>query len=348
MLTEKKPLGKNGPMIPPVVFGTSALGNLYTELDENTKCRIVKACFENVECPVVFDSAGKYGAGLALEMLGKCLELLNINSDDVIISNKLGWQQVPLTAAEPQFEPGVWKNIKYDATQTISYDGIMKCWEQGNQFLGHKYKPRLVSVHDPDEYLNQASSEAERKKLYRDILDAYKALDFLKKSGLVSGVGIGAKDWRMIELLADDTELDWVMFANSMTIFRHQPELLSFMEKIYSRGVGIINSAVFNAGFLIGGEFFDYRVIRPDSVENRKIFQWREDFFEVCRKYDVRPVTACVHFGLSPPGVSAVSLNTSNPERVKKNTETVVADVPAEFYEEMKKRGLISQDYPYV
>ena len=182
----------------------------------------------------------------------------------------------------------------------------------------------------------------------KDILDAYKALEFLKRSGLVSGVGIGAKDWHIIELLANDIELDWAMFANSMTIFKHPPDLINFMKKISSQGVGIINSAIFNAGFLTGGEFYDYRIIRPDSSENRKIFQWRNDFFEICRKYDVRPANACVHFGMSPPEVSAVSLNTSNPDRVRKNAEAVIADVPAAFYEEMKKRGLIRADYPYV
>ena len=35
-------------------------------------------------------STGKYGAGLSLEVLGKCLSELHIPKDRVIISNKLG------------------------------------------------------------------------------------------------------------------------------------------------------------------------------------------------------------------------------------------------------------------
>ena len=42
-------------------------------------------------------------------------------------------------------------DLKHDAVQDISYQGILDCYEQGNTLLG-KYQARLVSVHDPDEY----------------------------------------------------------------------------------------------------------------------------------------------------------------------------------------------------
>ncbi|MFO7656125.1 MAG: aldo/keto reductase [Bacteroidales bacterium] len=346
-LSTKNRLGKSGMSIPPVIFGTSALGNLYAEIAYDVKLELVKKCFEHVASPVVFDSAGKYGAGLALVILGKCLEQLEILPEDVIISNKLGWQQVPLTTDEPAFEKGVWKNISHDAIQTISYDGIIKCFEQGNILLG-KYKPGLISVHDPDEYIAQGADTNDRKRLYLQICDAYRALAGLKKSGLVSGIGVGAKDWHIIEKLSEDVDLDWVMFANSMTIFRHPPELLAFMEKLHSRDIGIINSAVFNAGFLTGGEYFDYVKIKPGTPENNNIFRWREEFFEVCRKFDVKPYIACVHFAMTPPGVASISLNTSNPERIKNNIESVSAVIPDLFYHEMKKRKLIDPDYAFA
>jgi D-threo-aldose 1-dehydrogenase len=51
---------------------------------------------------------------------------------------------------------------------------------------------------------------------------------------------------------------------------------------------------------------------------------------------------------MTPPGVVAISLNTSNPKRVKDNVASVVTEVPKEFYAEMVKNGLISKDYPYL
>ena len=187
-LKTKKTLGKTGLQVPPIIFGTSALGNLYNELSHEVKLEIVSECIGNVQEPVVFDSAGKYGAGLALEMLGNCLHELNIPKTDVIISNKLGWQRIPLITDEPTFEKGVWKNLKHDAKQTISYHGILKCWEQGNELLGSRYFPQLLSVHDPDEYIARATSADERKSLYNDIIEAYKALSDLKTEGKISNL----------------------------------------------------------------------------------------------------------------------------------------------------------------
>src|SRR5476651_2420199 len=162
--------------MPPVIFGTSVLGNLFVALNEDIKLEIVKEYIKHSIGMPVFDSAGKYGAGLALEPLGKSLKTLDIAPDKVIISNKLGWVRTPLKTPEPTFEPGVWRDLQYDAEQHISYDGILECFEQGNELL-NGYIPQMVSVHDPDEYLAKATSANEDEKLYNDILEAYRALE---------------------------------------------------------------------------------------------------------------------------------------------------------------------------
>jgi D-threo-aldose 1-dehydrogenase len=335
-------------VLPGVIFGTSALGNLYAELSEETKTSIVSECLMHSPHPVVFDSAGKYGAGLALEMLGKILEKLNIPENEVIISNKLGWVRSPLTSAEPTFEPGVWKGLQYDAVQRISYNGIMECFEQGSLLLGPRYAPRLLSVHDPDEYLAKAANTDEYEKRLHDITEAYRALSDLKKAGKVKAIGVGSKDWKVIQKLESIISLDWIMFANSMTIMNHPLELIRFMEKLKAKGIAIINSAVFQAGFLIGGDYFDYRKIEPDSPENIKRFQWREQFNTLCAKYNISPTIACVNFAINAPGVKSIALNTSKPGHVRGNVDSVFANVPKEFYTEMKAKGLIEQYCDFV
>ena len=347
---EHRPIGKTGINIPSIIFGTSALGNLYSALSNETKTNIVKECLSYVPKPVVFDSAGKYGAGLALEKLGEILKALNVDPKDIIISNKLGWLREPLsvTASGPTFEKGVWIDIKNDARQYISYEGILDCWEQGNVLLGCSFKPQLVSVHDPDEYLNSATDDKEFRKLLKDIVNAYKALSELKSQGKVKAIGVGAKNWKTIQLISNEVDLDWVMFANSMTIYRHPKDLLDFMELLHKKDVSIINSAVFHAGFLTGGDFFDYVSIKPDSAENRAKFKWREDFFSICKKHNVDPANACVQFAMTPPAVISVSLNTSNPDRVKKNVESIKCIIPDGFWTDMVKKKLIDTNYPHL
>lgn len=334
--------------LPGVIFGTSALGNLYVEQPESVKKEIVSECFKNSHQSVVFDSAGKYGAGLALEMLGKILEELHIPEENVMISNKLGWLRVPLTSAEPTFEPGVWKGLAYDAVQKISYQGIIECFEQGNQLLGTRYAPQLLSVHDPDEYLAHASSEDEYNKLFKDIVEAYRALSDLKKMGKIKAIGIGSKDWKVIQKLESHITLDWIMFANSMTIMNHPLELVTFMEQLKKKGITIVNSAVFQAGFLIGGDYYDYRKIDPNSPEDVKRLQWREKFHALCLKHNITPTVACVNFAVRAPGVTSIALNTSKPEHVKGNVNSVFSHIPSDFYEEMKEKGLIEKYCTFI
>jgi D-threo-aldose 1-dehydrogenase len=330
--------------LPSVIFGTSGLGNLFVALDEQSKCDIISECIRSSNGPIVFDSAGKYGAGLALEVLGRCLKKLNVSPNDVIISNKLAWVRTELKTAEPTFEPGVWKNLEHDAVQKISYEGVMECFEQGNDLLGG-YIPQMVSVHDPDEYLATAKNEKEAKMLYDDVLNAYRALYDLKRQGIVKAVGVGAKDWKIIRRIAGDISLDWVMVANSMTIKSHPKELLDFMTQLKQDGVAIINAAVFHSGFLVGGDYFDYKLVQPGTVRNDALYKWRHEFFDVCRTFNIKPAAACVQFGLHAPGVSSIALNTTEVKRVKENIQFANTEIFSLFWEMLKSRGLISVNF---
>lgn len=344
-MTEKQPLGNTGLHVPKIIFGTSCLGNLYQAIPHETKRRIVQEWFTHVEAPVALDAAGKYGAGLALEELGRCLRELGVDGKDVVLSNKLGWKRVPLRTPEPTFEPGAWVDIAHDAEQQITYDGILACYHQGCELLGEDYGVSLVSVHDPDEYI-AAADGSDRAGRLDDVRGAYRALEELKQRGEVCGVGVGAKDWRVIRELAEHVDFDWVMFACSLTPYCHSSELLDFMERLHRRNVGMMNSAVFNAGFLLGGEFFDY--IRPTKESHPELFRWRERFFALCETHRVSPATACIQFGLSVPGVTAVALNTSKPRRVKDNVAAFGQTIPREFWAAMKERKLIASDFPYL
>lgn len=334
--------------MPRIVFGTSCLGNLYTALPWETKRSILQEIVTHVPTAAVLDSAGKYGAGMALESIGRGLRELAVPPDRVVISNKLGWLQTPLRGPEPTFEPGAWAGLDHDAEQHISHDGILRCWEQGCALLGAPYVPHLVSVHDPDEYLARAADEPDRRRRWDDVLGAYRALAGLKARGIVKGVGVGSKDWRVIHDLADVVSLDWVMLACSLTVFHHPPELLAFVEELRERGIGVVNSAVFHAGFLTGGRYFDYRIPNPQHAEDQPLFAWRERFLALCRLHDVEPAAACVEFGLSVPGTAAVALNTGKPERIAENVALAQATAPRAFWLAMKDGGLMARNYPWL
>lgn len=344
----QKQFGKTGLTVPPIIYGTSFMGNLYHELPSETKLEIMEKWFDVSESVPMIDTAGKYGAGLALEVIGKGLKELGIDKDDILISNKLGWYRIPLTTDEPTFEPGVWVNLKYDAVQKISYSEILECWEQGCELLGGYYKPQVVSVHDPDEYLFASTDAIDRAKRLNDIVEAYKALFELKAKGEVKAVGIGAKDWLIIKELYEYVKFDWVMFANKLTIYHHPPEIVTFIEKIHNEGVGIINSAIFNGGFLTGGDFFDYRKIDPQLVEDQKLLAWREKFYSICKEFNILPGDACMKFAFAMPQISAIALNPSKPSRINRNVGLLNTELPVEFWIELKKQGVIHKQFRYL
>ncbi|MEC8649886.1 MAG: aldo/keto reductase [Verrucomicrobiota bacterium] len=331
--------------LPKIIFGSSALGNLYRVVPDATKLSIVDNWIR-YQRNAVIDSAGKYGAGLALENIGRFLKKLKVDPASILISNKLGWKRIPLTSKEPTFEKGAWFGIEYDAVQCISYDGILECYHQGNELLGD-YRAQLLSVHDPDEYLNNAKTEAERKERYRDIINAYQALSELRDSGCALGIGVGSKDWKIIQRLYDDgIHFDWVMLANSFTLLTHPPEVMEFIHTLHETGIQIINSAVFNAGFLTGGQYFDYQVVSRDSHSN--LFKWRDYFIDTCEQHNISPALACCQFALSPPGVVSLALNTSNPERVADNVKFANEKIPPNFWKALKENRLLEENYPYL
>jgi len=347
-LTERNPLRKTGLNIPRVVYGTSYLGNLYTALAYEDKLSLMKKWFECTEIPVVIDSAGKYGAGLALEIIGRGLADLDVDPGDIVISNKLGWYRVPLTTDEPTFEPGAWEGLENDCIQIFGYEGIINCFEQGNELLGGMYRAELVSVHDPDEYLVASEGPEERDRRFLEILESYRALFDLKAEGKVKAVGIGSKDWSIIRELYEHVPFDWVMFANSFTIFNHPEELLSFIDKLDADGVGIINSALFHGGFLTGGDKFDYQDVDPGSDRGQILIEWRNNFNIVCEKYGVSPAEASLHFGLSHPAIAGIALNTSKPEKMNSNVEMIRKKIPGSFWADLKETGLIDPEFRYL
>ena len=347
-LEHHRPFGTTGLRVPPVMFGSSALGNAFQSIPEQTKRAVVGQWIEHVTPPVFIDTAGKYGAGLALEMLGQALDRLDISPEELIINNKLGWKRALLRGAEPNFEPGVWVNLQHDAVQSINYDDILDCWQEGIRLLGGRYVPRLASVHDPDEYLAAAASFAERERRFEDVLEAYRALFDLKSAGQVAAVGIGAKDWRIAREIDATVQLDWVMLAGSCTVLNHPAELLEFIASLAKRQIPIVNSAVFHSGFLVGGRHFDYRVANPETATDRRLFTWRKAFVALCHGHGISPAHACIQFGLSPPGVVAVALNTSHPDRVAENVASVLTKIPDSFWAAMKEEGLLAAEYPYL
>lgn len=324
---------------PKFIFGTSTLGNLYEDIGIDEKKHIIHTIFQ--EFPnerVAFDTAGKYGAGLALETLGNILEDLCVTQRSITISNKLGWRRIPLVQEFPTFESDIWVNIKNDAIQDISYEGIIRCYDEGNLLFGSKYCVDAVSVHDPDEYLASAGKDERLQLIYKQhIIDAYKALFELKSMGKVKSIGIGAKSIDIIEYVTNHITLDWVMIACSYTCYQcNNVDVLALINKLYSKNIHIINSAIFHSGFLLGNDYFNYHKISPMS--HPMLYQWRDQFFRLCNDYHITPFAACVQFSFicSEFKIKSIAINPCSAQQVMDYKSALNEIIPDAFWEQLR------------
>ena len=138
------------------------------------------------------------------------------------------------------------------------------------------------------------------------------------------------------------------MIANSFTVHSHPPGVVAFLDELKANNVGIMNAAVFNGGFLIGSDFYNYHRIDPDSPRGRELSSWRDTFQSICDDFGISVAEACVRFGNSHPAVNTVALSSSRPQRVATNVASVSREVPDGFWEAVREHGLIDSTYPHL
>ena len=93
--------------------------------------------------------------------------------------------------------------------------------------------------------------------------------------------------------------------------------------------------------FLIGSDYYIYKLVDENIEEGNALYQWRDKFFSICKSFGIKPAEACVNYGFNVPGVMAVALNTTKPEKVKQNVEMVTREIPTAFWEALKAEGLL-------
>ena len=86
----------------------------------------------------------------------------------------------------------------------------------------------------------------------------------------------------------------------------------------------------------------DYR--KADPVRDAALFQKRADYLAVCKDFSIDPAAAAVEYGFRQPGVAAVSLNTSVPDRIPVNASYALHRSPEGFWAELIRRKVIDDE----
>jgi D-threo-aldose 1-dehydrogenase len=206
----------------------------------------------------------------------------------------------------------------------LSLDSInaAECWDKSCRLLGEVSGPKLASVSSTDG-------------------NGWQSLCELKAAGRVRGIGVtlNASDSLDRPLL----DADFVTLRGGFSLLRHDEEVRGLVTDLAERQIPIVVSDVFEGDFLLGGSRLDGRALDSVDPADRSLLAWRTSFAALCHGHGVSPAHACVQFALAGPGVVAVQLESSDPDRVAEHVESVVRKVPDAFWAAMKEEGLLEE-----
>jgi D-threo-aldose 1-dehydrogenase len=146
------------------------------------------------------DTAPYYGFGQAERCVGDALRA--VPRDEWVLSTKVGRLLRPQTPGDTPQPP-----MPFDAVFDYSYDAIMRSFEDSLQRLGLA-RVDILYVHDIGAKQHGAQAHSEIMRTFRE--GGYRALEQLRRSGVVRAIGIGVNEQ---EVLLESLEWgDWDAF----------------------------------------------------------------------------------------------------------------------------------------
>ena len=304
-------------------IGTSAIGNLYREVDDGAARLVIERAWEaGVR---YFDTAPHYGLGLAEERLGRYLS--GVPRDEFVVSTKVGRILEPVANpsnavdsegfAVPADRRRVWD---------FSASGVRRSLEDSLARTGFD-RIDILFLHDPEEFLDQAIEEA------------LPALEALKAAGTIRAIGVGSTDVDAMTRLVKTGALDLAMVAGRYTLLE-QPASRELFPAAAAAGTEIVAVGVFNSGLLATSSpgpdaRYEYDVAPAEIVARA------QRLAAVCARHGVELPHAAVQFALRHPLVSTVTVGIGKPSHVPANVEWATTPVPEALWDELTAEGLI-------
>ncbi len=330
----KVKFGRTGLKVTPFGFGTAPIGNIFREIDEQTsEAMIQEAWAQGVR---YFDTAPMYGHGLAELRTGHALRWKN--RDDFVLSSKVGRILKPARKADIDYAP--WTNAgRFTMQFDYSYDGVMRSFEDSLQRLNLEHMD-ICFIHDIDVF----TRGAEQPEVFEQAMDgAWKALSKLKDEGVVKAIGVGVNEWEVCHAALERRDFDCFLLAGRYTLLE-QDSLNKFLPLCEERGATVVVGGGFNSGILATGATdgakYNYAPAPAEIIDRVK----RIEAF--CADYNVPLPAAALQFVVAHPAVATFMAGTRTVDQLQQNLAWFSHDIPADFWADLKTKGLLRQDAP--
>ena len=316
-------LGRTSLRVTRLGLGTAPLAGLYRAVANADALAVIEAAWQTGIR--FFDTAPLYGHGLAEERVGRVLR--DRRRNEFTLATKVG----RLLRADVPPEPGQsFRGVPpVNPTFDFSYDGVMRSFEESRQRLGIE-KIDILHIHDPDDY-------------YREALQgAYRALDRLRRDGVISAVGAGMNQAEMLTRFAKEADFDCFLLAGRYTLL-DQVALKELLPTCLDRGVAIIAAGVFNSGILGDpkpGTHYNYQPAPPELIERALRIK------AVCDRHAVPLRAAAIQFPLGHPAVQTVVVGCRSVDQLEDSVRMFETEIPHALWDELKAERLLPDEVP--
>ena len=321
---------KNGPL----GFGAAPLGNMFRNIPDAEATATVCAAW--TAGTRFFDTAPFYGAGLSEIRLGK--ELAKQKRSEYILSSKVGRLILDELEQDAQafgekgdlFKHGHRNKVVYDYTE----EGTVRSIEESLKRLRVDHLD-IVWIHDVARDFHGDDWVRVFEVAHRG---AMVALTKLREQKVIKAWGLGVNRVESCELVLDMTQThpDAFLLAGRYTLLDHELALQRLMPSCEAKNVDIVVGGPYSSGVLAGGERFEYAPASPTILA--KV----EKIKSLCNDFEIPIKAAALHFALAHPASAAVIPGASRPERISEDHAAMNTVVPSEFWEELRKRKLVS------
>jgi D-threo-aldose 1-dehydrogenase len=317
-------------------LGGAPLGDLYERIPEERAVATLEIAYQRGIR--FFDTAPLYGHGLSEHRLGHVLR--SKPRADLVVSTKVGRWLRPERGElvdRGQFAGGLNFQTVYD----YSYDGTMRALEQSYHRLGMD-RVDIALIHDVDIWTHGSAEAYERR--FREAMDgAYRALDELRRSGVVRVIGVGINEVAPCVRFAKEAAFDCFLLAGRYTLLE-QNGLNDLFPLAEQHGFSLLLGGPFNSGILATGATpgakYNYKPAPPAIIKQVARIE------AVCKRHDVPLAAAAIQFPLGQPTIASIVTGAVSPFEVERNAAYVDMQIPRSLWDELKAEKLLAADAP--
>ncbi|WP_282937520.1 aldo/keto reductase [Paenibacillus sp. RC67] len=286
-------LGKNGPEISVIGFGSWAIGgagwaSAWGDQDDQSSIESVRAA---LDAGVTFyDTAAVYGLGYSEEIMGKALKG---SRDKVVLATKCGL---------------VW-NEDNVISKNGTYDSVIREAEASLRRLGTDYID-LYQMHWPDTDANAPAEETMR------------AMDKLVQDGKIRYVGVSNYNVSLLEESLAVRHVDSLQPPYSILRPAAEKELLPFC---LERGIGVVAYSPLTSGLLSGNYTYDTTFPSNDWRSRnaahtgeglRKNVDRVEKLRVIASRYDLTVPQFAIAYVLAHPALTSAIVGVRKPSHI--------------------------------